>query len=319
MNRLFLRADASETIGFGHFIRTLALADMLKDEYDCTFFTQTPNEYQKGEVYKVCKLIELPSDDTKFDIFLKYLTGEEIVVLDNYFYTSEYELSIKNRGCKLISIGTNDRHYYSDAVINFTKLQPSDFSAESYTRLCLGLEWTLLRKPFYEKETIEKEGVVICIGGTDQYSFLELFYDTINKAYPYIPLTIIATDRIGRQRIDSFKNNKIDLQLNLSAEEMAHQFAKADIAIVSASSVAIEALSQSVNVIAGYYVDNQINIYHTLLKEGYIWGIEDFKGIDIEAKMINSIEEILEGKRMKEFKASNTVHKYRQLFSELCK
>ena len=89
MRKVFLRADASDKIGFGHFIRTLALADMLKDEYDCTFFTQAPNDFQKEEVRKVCNLVELPADDSKFEAFLNYLTGDEIVFLDNYFFTSE--------------------------------------------------------------------------------------------------------------------------------------------------------------------------------------------------------------------------------------
>ena len=39
MQKIYLRADASAAIGYGHFIRTLALADMLKDDFDCTFLS----------------------------------------------------------------------------------------------------------------------------------------------------------------------------------------------------------------------------------------------------------------------------------------
>ena len=35
--RIYFRADAGREIGYGHFIRTLALADMLKDDFDCVF------------------------------------------------------------------------------------------------------------------------------------------------------------------------------------------------------------------------------------------------------------------------------------------
>ena len=42
MQKIYLRADASAAIGYGHFIRTLALVDMLKDDFDCTFFTCHP-------------------------------------------------------------------------------------------------------------------------------------------------------------------------------------------------------------------------------------------------------------------------------------
>lgn len=40
--KIYFRADASAQIGYGHFIRTLAIADMLKSEFDCTFFTVSP-------------------------------------------------------------------------------------------------------------------------------------------------------------------------------------------------------------------------------------------------------------------------------------
>ena len=50
--KIFFRADASTTIGYGHFIRTLALADMLKNDFNCTFFTQSPSTYQQGRLIK---------------------------------------------------------------------------------------------------------------------------------------------------------------------------------------------------------------------------------------------------------------------------
>ena len=50
MQKIYLRADASAAIGYGHFIRTLALADMLKDDFDCTFFTCHPTSYQVSEM-----------------------------------------------------------------------------------------------------------------------------------------------------------------------------------------------------------------------------------------------------------------------------
>ena len=80
MQKIFFRADAGPSIGYGHFIRTLALADMLKDDFDVTFFTATPSDYQKTEMAKVCKYQSL-SEETKLNDFLSLLQGDEIVVL----------------------------------------------------------------------------------------------------------------------------------------------------------------------------------------------------------------------------------------------
>ena len=85
MQKICFRADAGVNIGYGHFIRSLALADMLKEEFDCVFYTAEPTPYQIGELQKVCSYASLP-EATKFEAFLACLNGTEIVVLDNYFY-----------------------------------------------------------------------------------------------------------------------------------------------------------------------------------------------------------------------------------------
>lgn len=97
--RIYFRADAGREIGYGHFIRTLALADMLKDDFDCVFVTQSPTVYQKTEVAKVCELAEVPATEEKFSLFLDMLEGDEIVVLDNYFYDTVISGRLRLKDC----------------------------------------------------------------------------------------------------------------------------------------------------------------------------------------------------------------------------
>ena len=96
MKKVYIRADAGQAIGYGHFVRCLALAAMLRDEFECTIFTQSPSEFQKREASGICPLVALPADDSKFDLFLNYLRGDEIVVLDNYFFTEDYIRAIQS-------------------------------------------------------------------------------------------------------------------------------------------------------------------------------------------------------------------------------
>lgn len=318
MKKVYFRADASSQIGYGHFIRSLALADLLKNSFDCCFYTQEPNQFQIDEMNKVCSWKGLPSNETKYDIFLSELDGTEIVVLDNYFFSSDYEKAIKAKGCKVVAIGTNNRHYYADVVINFTKIQQTAFSSEYYTRFCLGLNWTIMRSPFYYAPIGNiRDKITICIGGTDQYGYSEKFYNSIKKRNPETDIIIISTDRIGQERIDAMRHNNINIKLNLSANEMANIFACSIISIVSASSVALEALSQGANVIAGHYVSNQIDLYNALVQDGYIWAVDDFATDQCIHQIDDAIEKIVRGDKKQIFKVNKIRSNYMCLFTSL--
>lgn len=278
-NKVYFRADADKTIGFGHFSRSLALADMLKDSFDCTFFTQTPTEYQKTEIEKVCKLIALPDDDSKFDLFLKYLSGDEIVFLDNYFFTSEYQLEIKKKGSKLICLGTNDRHYYCDVLINYAESSPEIFSVEPYTKVRLGMDWVILRKPFRNvsvpQERQKHHRIVICFGGTDQFGLTEKTVDVIKTLGTPCTISLIAADSFGKDRLDALEKNGVDCHVNARAEEIAELFKCSDCLISSASTITHEGLACQIPVMCGYYVDNQRRMYQYFIENHLVLGLDD--------------------------------------------
>jgi spore coat polysaccharide biosynthesis predicted glycosyltransferase SpsG len=279
MKKLFFRADADKTIGFGHFSRSLALADMLKDSFDCTFFTQTPTDYQKTEIEKVCKLIALPADDSKFNLFLDYLSGDEIVFLDNYFFTSEYQLEIKKKGSKLICLGTNDRHYYCDVLINYAESRPEIFSVEPYTKVKLGMDWVILRKPFrnvsVNQDRQKHHRIVICFGGTDQFGLTEKAADVIKALETPCAISLIAADSFGKDRLDYLEGIGVDCHVNASAKQMVALFNESDYLISSASTVTHEGLACQIPVMCGYYVENQRRMYQYFIENRLVIGLGD--------------------------------------------
>lgn len=274
--KVFFRADAGAQIGYGHFIRTLALADMLKDDFDCTFFTQSPSEYQQREAEKVCPLVSLPSDESKFEKFLEYLNGDEIVVLDNYFFTSEYQKQIKDKGCKLVCIDDmHDKHYYADVVINHGLTDESLFDKEPYTRLCLGFDYALLRKPFLQKknEINRKKGHwFICFGGTDFKNLTEKALCAIHDDSRVESITVVIGDAYKYEE-NLAKYPKALVVKNLDADMMAECMLMSEFAILPSSSVCIEALACGCKVAAAYFVDNQIPYYEEWSTKGYILGL----------------------------------------------
>lgn len=270
--KILFRADAGTEIGYGHFIRTLALADILKDDFECVFYTQAPSEYQWKECEKVCKLVELPADETRFQLFLDGLHGDEIVVLDNYFYTTEYQIAIKNKGCKLVCIDDmHDKHYIADAVVNHGFATEVDFSKEEYTQVYTGPSYALLRSPFLKADVTIKRNAnrwVVCFGGSDQNNYTGEAIWQLKKRNDNPDIVAVVGD--SYQHTQQLKDAGATVKQRLSAGEMAELFRSATNVVCSASSVCYESLACGCKVYAGYYVENQRDFYENLKKRGHI-------------------------------------------------
>jgi UDP-2,4-diacetamido-2,4,6-trideoxy-beta-L-altropyranose hydrolase len=255
--KILFRADAGQSIGYGHFIRTLALADMLKDDFDCVFYTQAPTDYQINEMSSVCKYENLPLDDSRFDIFLEKLKGDEIVVLDNYFFTTDYQRQIKQKGCKLVCIDDmHDKHYVADVVVNHGLARKEEFDCEAYTKLCLGNQWSLLRRPFLEPIRSKKREnrLVVCFGGADPQRLTDKVITMLMELNTSYEITVI----LGETAFLSEENrNRVVVKNKLTAQQMAELFETSVVGILPSSSVRIEAVSRGLKVICGYFVDNQ--------------------------------------------------------------
>ena len=291
--KVYFRADADQSIGYGHFIRTLALADMLKEDFECVFYTQTPTEYQKNELSPVCPYVALPADDSKFNVFLEQLKGDEIVVLDNYFFTSDYESQIREKGCKVVLIDNlHRRHTCADAVLGFlVGLEEKEYSKEPYTGLYLGPSYTLLRRPFLKQlqvphppiKNYSKLNVVISFGGSDSNGVAVALTNLLSASDCVNSVTLIGNFKEGLS-----DNKKIVFKSKLSAQEMCDEFATNDLAILPASTTMLEALACGIKIIGGFFVDNQIENYNQYVKVNACIGLGDLtqEGNRIKVKEI---------------------------------
>lgn len=281
MRKVFFRADAGPSIGFGHFIRSLALADMLKSNFDCTFFTANPSPFQIREMYKVCQYVSI-REDMKMDDFVESLEGDEIVVLDNYFFTTDYQRKIKAKGCKLVCIDDlHDKHYVADIVINQGVTDASLYSTEPETKLCLGLKWALLRREFLSSSRPVKSpnSWFVSFGGTDFKNLTAKFSERLNASPLIKRITVVVGD--AYQYGESLAGmKKVTLKRNLSSSQMHDEMMKAEYAVLSASTVCLEALACQCKISAGFYVDNQRDFYTMMANDGYIHPLGDLNITD---------------------------------------
>ncbi len=265
---IIFRADGGPAIGMGHFIRTLALAEMLQDDFYCIYATQSPTEYQINEIKTVChNRIDLPADETHFNVFLDLLEGDEIVVLDNYFFTTEYQNCIKQKGCKLVCIDDlHDKKFVADLIINHAPVvEPSDYDAMPYTLYALGLKFILIRPAFLNQAQKQRkikniDTILICFGGSDPLNLTKSVLQVVLKFEKFKKIILItgaANQAVNVLSELAEKDSRIEHKHSLNQQQMLETMLQADLAIVPTSGILFELMSVGVAVITGYFAKNQ--------------------------------------------------------------
>lgn len=288
-SKVLIRADASPQIGMGHFIRSLGLAEILKEDFSCTFATIQPTDYQKEEILKYCTdLIELPSDEGHFNKFLQYLSGDEIVLMDNYYFTSEYQAEIRRKGCKVVYIDDfNDRHYACDVLINnIPGFEENAFKRESYTRLYLGSDYALLRKEFLKTKwrTIPKKenNIFVSFGGSDQNNLSLKIIEYIKRINLDIDINLLIGDAF-RYTTTLANFSGVNVYKNIPASHVAKLMAEAEVCIVPASSLLNEVSSIGSKALIGYFTGNQIQPHNYFAEKQLAVGVGNFLKLEFES------------------------------------
>ena len=264
---------------------------MLKDQFKCVFATRFLSEYIIEEIEKSCSsYIKLKEKHGEHhEEFLTFIKKDDIVVLDNYFFTTDYQKQIKNIGCILVCIDDmHDKHYVADAVINYAPgLRENQFSVENYTKLCLGLNYALLRKPFLNvipRKRTKQKRCLICMGGADKYNITTSIVCLLEdiESVEVVDVIIGPTFLFNEELENAIQKSKkmINIFSSLSSKDMVERMQIADFGILPASSVSIEAIAVGMPFMVGYYVANQEEYYYNLTKEYSVFGIGNLLNLD---------------------------------------
>lgn len=306
MKKIIFRADAGPLIGYGHFIRSLALAEMLKDDFECHFATVQPSLFQLNEIEKVCDVMALPEGDAHFDVFLSFLKGNEIVILDNYFFTESYQQRIKDIGCKLVCIDDlHDRRFCADIVINHALgVTSQEYVGKPWTSYLLGFDYALLRKPYLEDFPFNPNktfGCMILIGGSDPNGITRNLVTMLEELHFHQPIAVVVGD--GFQDLINLKaKSHVSVFKSISGQEVLDLMNSSTFGIFPASTTSMEACAARLPFVCGHYVKNQINLYNGLKQHGLAVCIDSFEDLTKE-KLDLAIQELKKDGTLDAFRA----------------
>jgi len=282
-HNIFIRTDGSHEIGLGHIIRCSALANMLKEKFNITFFCKELPELVIGEIKKNGFNLRKISKEEKFISLLK---SNNIVVLDGYGFDTDYQKRIKDTGAILVCIDDlHDKTFYADLIINHTPgITKQDYNAQPHTLFALGLDYALLRPFFLEqakksRKIKEIKTLFICFGGSDFNNLTQISLEAA-LGFSEFQKIIVVTGPAYRKTEEFIQllssDKRIHYRYALDEKEMLNSIMEAELAIVPASGILFEVMATGCKIISGSYINNQNYVYQNLKKENLIIGIPDF-------------------------------------------
>jgi len=318
--KIIIRADGHQSIGLGHITRCLALSDMLKNAFEIVFACQNRDDNVLNMVRNEdIELIELPiEDDYRKDAenLKEYLNKDTILVLDGYNFQESYQLTVKPYCFKLVCIDDiHSCHFYADALINHSEhAKYVKYSCEPYTRLYLGGEYALLRKPFLEHAGFERnfekqvENVLICMGGADPDNQTLRILQALDLTKLDLAVNVIIG--IANPNYDKIlqwtEGNKdstlrINLLSNLNASEMCGQFMQNDFLFTPGSTTAWEACCIGIPMIVGLIADNQTGTAQILGERQAALNVGWYRDVCIDKIKTKFLESVNDKKKLKLF------------------
>jgi len=282
----------------GHVVRSLALAEMLKSEFEIVFAIQDPEDSILSKIRNVTSgIIILPkSEDVMRDVvnFIAHLNANDTIVLDGYEFKTEYQQKIKSSGSRLVAIDDlHAWHQVADVIINYAdKITASAYSAESYTEFYLGLDYVLLRKIFFgnatrfsKKEHLKK--VLISMGASDIHNLTKKYSEALCEIEGIEEIYLLLGS--VNKKADSFidKTNlsgsiKIVKHVDIPAEELVQLIQQCDLAICPASTISLECCAVGIPIISGHTSDNQFGILDGLIAHEVVYNLGDLISADKE-------------------------------------
>ena len=306
-NKICFRADGNEEIGYGHVMRCLALAEMLKDTFSCCFITRYSPQILKDEIKSICQHCHIIQKivvdvESEIEFILEKCGHQAIVVIDGYNFDSEYQKLLKVRNFKVVAIDDHQPfHYYADLVINHSgSIDKSNFSLEPYTALKTGPEYAILRSPFLNEAKIQFSAkanlstVLICFGGADPHDFLFKSLQICLSLEFENMIAVTTNNNKSRNKFEQLgTDGRVTLYENLSSIKIMELMKKADLGICPSSTISIEACAVRLPICTGYYVDNQKGIYDSLINNRAAFGLGNLLNWD-ETKIKHTLVSLYE-------------------------
>ena len=271
---LLIRTDAGASVGYGHAVRCLALAQAWKQAGGHPVFAMAQThefirERIASEAFSICTVDAgpgTPEDAAATAAFVQKI-GARWLVIDGYHFGGSFARNAATEACRTLRVddlGSRD-NYSADIVLNQNIHAHPDLypGLGRATLLLLGPRYALVRKEFQIKTEVHRKNpavaskILVTCGGTDQSDLLVRIVEALSAVSADFAVRIVSggSGLSFERRLSARLRGKVSIECNVS--EMKPLMTWADLAISAAGSTLWELCSTGLPSILIDVAENQ--------------------------------------------------------------
>jgi spore coat polysaccharide biosynthesis predicted glycosyltransferase SpsG len=279
---LVIRADGGPDIGYGHLVRTSALAELaLEHGHDVTCATTTPEVARSVYPDRVA-ILPLPVERER-QVLIDWIENErpDAALTDSYEIDSGHQRSLRETVPCLCVVLDDTRHTVcADILVNGNVYAPNlEYEYEGdEPEWCIGLDYLLLReeiRTFAQQSPPWRdppERALVTMGGSD-------IRGTTPEVLPTFGGTDLTVDVIIGPGFDQENERDIervaqeteaDFRLLRDPSDLVDRMFQADLAVSATGTTSYELLALGTPTVGIPQVDNQIPVAKGLSERGVI-------------------------------------------------
>lgn len=295
MTKVVFRTDASESIGTGHVVRCLTLADILKQQGASCFFA-TGGDSLKTVPKLASSGYGIIDPENIED------SNVDLLIVDHYKLDSSYTRKAKSWAKKIAVIDDiNVQFHHCDYLICQNPVFTGEDYAENMPENAMGFfgpEYLLLRPQFIvpvEKirtRTVPPQNVLMFFGGIDAFNYTTRFLKIFEELSFTGKLVVVAGAANPYLEEIKLLCARMSADLHVQTDNMAQLMMAADMAIGCGGTAIWERLALNLPSMDVIHSDFQIPVLNQLDRAGYLHCLGEMKNLD-NLDIRNAIERAL--------------------------
>jgi len=274
---IFVRADGGPDIGYGHLVRTGALAERLLDRgHAVTYVTTTPAGVE-AVCPADCKVVEIASRDDP-DALAERIEIADAVLVDSYRADAEYQRLIRDEAPLAVIVDDDKIEICADLLVN-GNLHARDLEynvTEARPDCCLGPQYLPLRSSITRLAESDPpwrdppERALVTMGGSDTARLTPAAL----RAFKRVDVRVDAVVGPGFSDEQEAEMSAVIDEVSINASmikdppDLARRMFDADFAVCTASSTSYELMALGTPIVACPVADNQDPIAAAITDRG---------------------------------------------------